>query len=98
MMKYHPHSYLFLLFMKRAKGVKEVQGVLVPLSWADQDHNAFTGITFMLKQQRTNLRTHSIILHPLICYKQEEIKHAITFCSNINAFNFYDVNCLKKYF
>lgn len=47
-MKYHPNLYLSLLFMKRTKGVKEVEGVLVPLSWAHQDHNAFTGTTFML--------------------------------------------------
>lgn len=75
----HPYSYLSLLFMKRTQCVKEVQGVLTPLSWAEHNCNTFTGITFLIELWRTKLHSSIVITTSLFCTSSKSLKVLSTF-------------------
>lgn len=70
----HPYSYLSLLFMKRTQCVKEVQGVLTPLSWAEHNCNTFTGITFLIELWRTKLHSSIVITTSLFYTSSKSLK------------------------
>lgn len=63
---------------------------------ADHDHDGYTGIIFMLELWKTKLQQLYIVPSYLLETVIDKMRN--NFCSNLNAFNIYDVNCLEKYF